>query len=403
MDNQFKFTRPRLQRLTCPTDKTRTHFQDALRPELQLQVTRTGTKSYYCRCWNTSKGYTDRIYIGKFEQVELSDARQRARELAVQANQGIGPGIQRKPAKHEATFEQAFESFLCDPTSRKKKGPRREVTTEEYQKQYERYLSREFGNRRLAWIDRTDVDDMHTRVGKDHGPYAANRALTVLSGVFSDAISKGYRGPNPAQGIERFPEKCRERFLEEHELRPFLKACETQRESGCRTVAEAVLVALFTGLRRTNVCCASWQQIDLDRGVWSLSDERMKNRQPHKVYLCEYVKGILAKRHEERGHESWVFPGPGKTGHLVEPKKGLRKLAHLAGIDPHGVGMHCLRHTFLTYADDLGLPRAVRKRLAAHQGKSDVTDGYTHALERRVRESFENVAQHMLKVASNGN
>ncbi len=61
--------------------------------------------------------------------------------------------------------------------------------------------------------------------------------------------------------------------------------------------------------------------------------------------------------------------------------------------------MHCLRHTFLTYADDLGLPWAVRKRMAGHQGKKDVTDGYTHALERRVRESFENVARHMLRIA----
>ena len=58
--------------------------------------------------------------------------------------------------------------------------------------------------------------------------------------------------------------------------------------------------------------------------------------------------------------------------------------------------MHCLRHTFLTYADDLGLPSAVRKRLAGHRGKGDVTVRYTHARERRVREAYEEVAQHML-------
>lgn len=402
METKFKFTQPRLDRLTCPTDKSRTHYQDALRPELQLQVTRTGAKSYYCRCWSSAKGYTDRIYLGKFDQLELSAARRRARELAVQADLGRDPTIQRKTRKAETTFAAAFESFLTDPTSRKKKGPRREVTTDEYQKQYQRYLAKEFATRRLAWIDRADVDALHTHLGEKNGTYTANRALTLLSGVFNDAISKGWTGTNPAQGIERFPENCRERFLEEHELGPFLKACEAQRESGGRTVADAVLVALFTGLRRTNICGASWQHIDLPRGVWSLSDQRMKNRQPHKVYLCNYVRELLARRYQQRGSENWVFPGPGKTGHLVEPKKGLSKIAQLAGIDPQGVGMHCLRHTFLTYADDLGLPRAVRKRLAGHQGKSDVTDGYTHALERRVRESFEKVAQHMLRVA-NGN
>lgn len=129
----------------------------------------------------------------------------------------------------------------------------------------------------------------------------------------------------------------------------------------------------------------------------------MKNQAAHRIYLCRYVKEILLERYQKRENSPWVFPGSGKSGHLVEPKRGLLKIAQLAKIDPRGVGLHCLRHTFLTYADDLGLPWAVRKRLAGHRGKKDVTDGYTHALERRVRESFENVAQHMLKVATNGN
>ena len=395
MEAKFKFTEAMLDRLTCPLDKTRVHFQDATRPELLLQVTNKGGKSYYCRSWNAAKGYTDRIYLGKFEQIDLRDARRRARETAVLADQDQVPIVPKRILRKDITFGKAFDSFIAAPAKRKKKGPRRPATTKDYLRQYERYLNKKFSTRKLSTIEFSELDDFHTHIGEDNGPYAANRALTLISGVFHDAMYKGWSGKNPAQGIEPFPERRRNRFLEEHELGPFIKAC----EADSSTVAEAVLVALFTGLRRTNVCSASWQHIDLQRGMWSIPDTQMKNGHSHTIYLCEYIKSILVKRFENRTSDEWVFPSFGKTGHIVEPKKGLLKIAELAAIDPQGVNMHCLKHTFVTYADDLGLPSAVRKRLAAHKGTSDVTDGYTHARESRVQEAYEQVSQHMLSFA----
>ena len=396
MENKFKFTQSRLDQLSCPSGKARVYFQDEARPELQLQITSKGAKSYYCRCWNRAKGYTDRIYIGKFEQLDLKEAKSRARELANLAGQGRASIIRPKPVEHNLTFSEAFESFITEPANRKKKGPRREATTRTYSKQYSCHLSHRFKSRRLSTINAAEIDEIHTEIGNKSGTYAANRVVTLISGVFNDAISKGWQGKNRTQGIERFLEKRRTRFLEEHELGPFIRACEIERESGSQAIGEAVLMALFTGLRRINICGAAWQHIDLEHGTWNIPAMQMKNDEPHLVYLCDYLKSLLTRRFKYRTCDEWVFPGASRTGHLVEPQRGVTRIAVRAKINPRGVNMHCLKHTFITYADDLGLPSAVRKRLAAHKGSRNVTDGYTHAREGRVCEAYEKVAQHML-------
>ena len=392
MQERFKFTNARLERVTCPNGKQRATFQDDARPELILQVTSKGAKSYYCRCWNSTKGYTDKLYLGRLGQLSLEDARRRAREIAARADQGEEPVTRRRSLRQTTTFAEAYASFIQAPTSRRKKGPRREATIRTYEKQYRCHLADRFGSKRLSALRRTELDDFHSEIGNRCGRYAANRLLTMISGVFSDAITKGWKGSNPAQGIERFSEQPRQRFLEEHEVGAFIAACLEQSNA----FADVALLALFTGLRRKNVCSASWSHIDLERAIWAIPADESKNGLPQVIYLSRLVRELLATRYFNRTDECWVFPGKGRTGHLVEPQRGVLRIAAQAGIDPKGVNMHCLRHTFISYADDLGLPSAVRKRLASHKGHGDMTARYTHARERRVREAYEQVAQHLL-------
>lgn len=397
MDHKFKFTHKRLEELTCPEGKSRACFQDSARPELLIQVTSKGAKSYYYRGWNRVTEYTDRIHIAKFDQIDLESARKRAREIAAQLAQGIDPNAEKRALKQEVSFSEAFGFFLTDPIKRRKKGPRREKTTKEYQAQYERYLARRIGARKLSTLETRAVDELHMEIGENNGIYAANRTVALISGVFNDAIRRGWKGHNPAQGIERFPERRRQRFLKEDEIGPFIRACEIEREAGSRIVAEATLLALFTGLRRENVCAAAWDELDLERGTWSVPDNEMKNGEAHVAYLSRYVREILLERYQERTCDTWVFPGRGKTGHLVEPKNGISKIARGANIDPKGVHLHCMKHTFITFTDDAGVPAAVKKRLACHKVGKDVTERYTHVLEPRVKEAYEQVAQHMLQ------
>jgi integrase len=52
---------------------------------------------------------------------------------------------------------------------------------------------------------------------------------------------------------------------------------------------------LLTGQRRDELAEARWREFDLDRALWTLPRERMKNDKAHIVHLAPLAKGILAQ------------------------------------------------------------------------------------------------------------
>jgi integrase len=82
-------------------------------------------------------------------------------------------------------------------------------------------------------------------------------------------------------------------------------------------------MSLLTGARRANVLAMKWVEIDFKRAEWRIP--RTKNDDPHTIPLMPEALAILVQR--QSGSESvYVFPGPGKSGHLVEPKGGWRRI-----------------------------------------------------------------------------
>jgi len=81
-----------------------------------------------------------------------------------------------------------------------------------------------------------------------------------------------------------------------------------------------------------------WDEIDWTRSEWNISAEKAKADEPITVVLTPPVVEILAHRKadslkasSQEGSESpWVFPGVGKTGHLVEPKTAWKRILERA-------------------------------------------------------------------------
>jgi integrase len=106
---------------------------------------------------------------------------------------------------------------------------------------------------------------------------------------------------------------------------------------------------------------------------------------------------MLAARGEAATKSPWVFPGPGKSGHLSEPKTTVRQVTKTSGIN---FTPHDLRRTFLTIAEGLDIPAYALKRLVNHKSKGDVTAGYIVPDVERLREPMQRISKHILYLAS---
>ena len=79
-----------------------------------------------------------------------------------------------------------------------------------------------------------------------HGTYAATRMLALLSAMFNHA-----KLPNPTEGVKRFKEQKRERFLCADDARLFAALAAEPN----LTIRDFVLVSIITGALPTSKRC----------------------------------------------------------------------------------------------------------------------------------------------------
>jgi hypothetical protein len=123
-------------------------------------------------------------------------------------------------------------------------------TAVEYRRLIDSVVLPAIGRKQVRDVTRADVSRLH----HDHRatPYAANRALAVLSKMFALAEKWGERadGTNPCRHIEKFTEEKRERMLSPDEFSRLAEALRTPGRSPY--VVAAVKLLVFTGASLRN-------------------------------------------------------------------------------------------------------------------------------------------------------
>jgi integrase len=66
---------------------------------------------------------------------------------------------------------------------------------------------------------------------------------------------------------------------------------------------------ILTLARTSEIREAKWAEFDLEERVWTVPDERMKNRLIHRVPLSRQALATLQELHKVSGHTRWLMPG----------------------------------------------------------------------------------------------
>lgn len=110
--NELNFTDSKLKNLK-PTDK-RVYFSDSGCPNLWMQLTQAGTKSFQAKGW--SKKHQKRIHktLGNFPDINLDTARELCRKFTGSLAEGHDLETERQLKRSEITCEEMFDKWLAE-------------------------------------------------------------------------------------------------------------------------------------------------------------------------------------------------------------------------------------------------------------------------------------------------
>lgn len=216
-------------------DKGRFYWDDQLKG-FGVRVSPSGRKTYLIQYRNTNRR-TRRYKLGVWGKLKADKARRMARELLGGIEGGNDPAKERHALRYAPAVSDLAKDYL------EHHGPKKRASSlRNDRSMLNRYILPHLGKKSVADVTRWDVLKLHHSM-KDT-PYQANRALAVLSKMFSLAIQWDWRSDNPVRGTERYAESPRERWLNQEELGRLFDALAAHPN---QQIADAVRILILTG------------------------------------------------------------------------------------------------------------------------------------------------------------
>ena len=297
-------------------------------------------------------------------------ARNEARELKVGIDKGIDPLQRREDARKAGTVKELVEDFIethCKPHKK---------SWEKDERRLERFITPKWGNLKAHAITKADVAALHRSIGRAT-PYEANRVLEVISGMFHHALAEGYipvekksdwvnpglaktkRYPN---GIQRFEEKSRDRYVLPEEMPRLIDAIE---EEDNPYIKAAIWLYLLAGPRKNELLKAKRSDLDSKRGILRLYDIKSDS---YDVQLSSHALTILADLPQDEGNP-YLFPSPKKPGEpLVNIDKSWQRIKKAAKLND--VRIHDLRRTVGSWLANSNVSLNIIGKALGHKSQS---------------------------------
>ncbi|MGE0447652.1 MAG: tyrosine-type recombinase/integrase [Vicinamibacterales bacterium] len=213
----------------------------------------------------------------------------------------------------------------------------------------------------------------------------ANRTLALVRKMFNFAIERDWVEHNPCHMLKRAaPERQRDRVLTEDEIRAVWTAAGEEQP----IIRALFRLRLLTAQRGGELHGASWAEIDLKTGWWTIPAERSKNRLAHRVPLSPPAVKVLKELQKDAEESPWVFPSTRKAGpHINHAQKAIERIVRRSGVEFRG---HDLRRTAASLMVGAGVPRLVVSKILNHveTGVTAVYDRHSYDLEKRAALEF---------------
>jgi integrase len=347
---------------------------------LYLRVRNVNAKSWAFKWVRDGKPYE--YGLGGYPAVSLAAARELAVECRAKLAAGEDPRAIRKVQDSEPTFGEAAELYVDSMES--------QWSNEKHVAQWRMTLGPTYCgaiiNRKVSTIGLEDVLRVLKPVWTKK-PETASRLRGRIEKVLAFARVKGWRsGENPAiwrGNLDALLPAAAKLKGNRHftamaygDLPAFFGKLSEIEGMGATALKFLILTAARTG----EVLNARWDEIDLQRGLWTVPAERMKARKEHVVPLSDTALEILEAPSEVRVSD-WMFPGMKQN----RPLSNMSLVMVLRRLEVDATA-HGFRSSFRDWiGDETDFDPSLAEAALAHTLSSKVEAAYRRktAIEKR--------------------
>jgi integrase len=334
---------------------------------LYLQLSPTQSQSWIFRY--TRAGRSREMGLGSARDVTLAQARAKASEARRQLTEGVDPLAAREGRRNEERLRKAgtitFAECAKKYIAAHRASWRNDKHAEQWQNTLDTYASPVIGELAVGDVDTALVLRVLEPIWATK-PETASRVRGRIEHILDYARVRGYRaGENPARWRghldKLLPTALNRKHRRHHaalpyeEIGEFIQKLRAQEGSAARALEFAIL----TAARTQEVIGATPDELEAEKGLWTVPAGRMKAGREHRVPLSPQALVVV----KAQASGPFVFGG-GREG---APLSNMAMLELLRRMGRDDLTVHGFRSTFRDWAAECtAYPGEVCEMALAH-------------------------------------
>jgi integrase len=380
----------------------RIEYWDSVHQGFGLRVGDTGVKTFFAM--PRLNGQRIRIKLGRHPILTVKEARERAARAMLSCLDGDDP---RRPAHPTAvSFRSVAERFLHEYAAEKQA----ESTRTETRRILNKEVYPHWGDRDVHAISEADVRELVKRIffGNPESPrenerkarrYLGDRTLDTVRKLFNWCRKERIIVASPCADFSLdFNEQERDRVLTDAEVRAVWTANDAQPQ----THRDFVRLLFLTAQRRGEVAKMRWEDLDLERKLWTLPARATKARRAHTVPLSPAAIAILQALPRVTGRggaATFVFTTNGDTP--ISCFSDIKSTIATGAPSVPDWRMHDIRRTIATNMQRLGTPEPVIEAVLNHAASGVTRKHYAlHRYDDEKRQALGTWASRLENIVS---
>jgi len=281
-------------------------------------------------------------------------------------------GFKKQEKKPEISFEKFADEFIELYAKQNKKSWERDEWSLKNLKPF-------LKNKMLREIGPELIENYKVKRKTKVSEATINREIALLKTIFNKAVEWGKIDANPLSKVKKFKENHLKdmRILKDEEALKLIDSANSH-------LKPILIIALNTGMRRSEILSLKWEHLNFKIGLISVKDSKSGDHEVPMNYMVFDTLKELPQNHE------YVFFNPKTKTYIKDVKNSFKAACSNAKIE--GLRFHDLRHSAASRMIQAGVDLVTVSRILGHSS-IQMTMRYVHSTTDIIRDALDKLAK----------